>query len=114
MTATGTRFLGSITAPRDTPGIDLGRWIQLIARHQNLVACPSREGINPFTKGPFTYRAHPGDAHVVVNGETVGTMTWAQDGTNRIDVQGTPGLVEPVAIEVAAAVAGEWIPEIES
>jgi hypothetical protein len=73
MTSTRTRFLGSITAPRDAPGIDLGidlgRWIQLIARHPNLVACPSREGINPFTKGPLTYRAHPGDAHVVVKGE---------------------------------------------
>jgi hypothetical protein len=98
-------FLGSITA---APGIDLGRWLQLIESHPKLAAFPSREGINPFTKGPYTYRAHPGDAHVVVNGEKVGAMTWAQDGTNRIDVEGTTGLVEPVAIEVAAELAGAY------
>ena len=101
-------FLGSITAAPDAPGIDLGRWVQLIASHPNLATFPSRDGINPFTKGPFTYRAHPGDAQVLVNGEKVGAMTWAQDGTNRIDVEGTRGLVEPVAIEVAAELAGTF------
>jgi hypothetical protein len=95
-------FLGSVTA------VDLDRWTQLIARHPNLAPVPAREGLNPFTGAPFMYRADPGDANVVVAGTKVGTMTWAQDGTNRIAVNGDAGLVEPVALEVASELGGVY------
>ena len=97
-------FLGSIG------DIDLNRWTQVIARHPHLAPVPAREGMNPFTRAPFTYRAHPGDAQVVVAGEQVGRMTWAQDddGSNRIAVEGDAGLVEPVPVEVAAQLGGTY------
>ena len=93
-------FLGSIGS------VDLDRWTQLIATHPNLAPVPAREGVNPFTRAPFTYRAHPGDAHVVVAGTQVGAMTWAQDGTSRIEVDGDTALVEPVALGVAFELGG--------
>jgi len=105
-------FLGAITAAADPPGIDLGRWTELIGKHPHLVAFPAREGVNPFTRGAYTYRAHPGDAHVVIDGVEVGTMTWAMDGTNRIAVDGDARLVEAIAVEVASELGGiyrrEW------
>src|SRR4029077_21220626 len=101
-------FVGSITAAPDAPGIDLERWKLLIAMHPNLAPVPSREGVNPFTKGTHTYRAHPGNAHVVVAGSKIGTMSWAQDGTNRIAVEGDARLVEPIAIEVASELGGVY------
>ncbi len=93
-------FLGSINA------IDLDRWTQLIARHPHLAPFPAREGVNPFTRAPFAYRAYPGDAYVVVAGTQVGMMTWAQDGTSRIAVDGDAEVVEPVALSVAAELGG--------
>jgi hypothetical protein len=56
-------FVGSITA------VDMDRWAQLIARHSQLAPVLAREGVDPFTRAPFTYRAHPGDARVVVAGK---------------------------------------------
>ena len=93
-------FIGSIV------GVDLDRWTKLIASHPHLAPIPSREGVNPFTTAPFTYRAPPGDAHVVVAGTHVGAMTWAQDGTNQIAVDGDAALVEPVATNVASKLGG--------
>jgi hypothetical protein len=93
-------FLGSITVA------DPDRWTQLLATHPQLTPVPAREGVNPFTEAPFVYRAHPGDANVVVAGTHVGTMTWAQDGTHRIAVDGDASLVEPVAVAVASELGG--------
>ena len=96
-------FLGSITA------VDLDRWTQLIARHSHLAPVPAREGLNPFMRARYTYRTHPGDARVVIAGKEVGLMTWAQDGTNRIAVEGdAPDVVERVALEVAAELGGVY------
>jgi hypothetical protein len=95
-------FLGSITA------VNLDRWTQLIARYSRLTPFPAREGVDPFTRDRLIYRAHPGDAHAVVAGKQVGMMTWAQDGTNRIAVEGDAELVEPVALEVAAELGGTY------
>ena len=101
-------FLGSITSPPDPPGIDLRQWTDLIATHPSLVRFPDREGVNPFTRTPTIYRAHPGNAHVVVDGAEVGVMTWAQDGSHQITVEGDLELVEPLALEVAAKLGGVY------
>jgi len=52
------------------------------------------------------YRAGPDDARVTVDGAEVGTMTWAQDGSHQIAVEGDAELVEPLALEVAATLGG--------
>ena len=100
------RILGSIASPPDPPGIDLGQWTDIIAVHPSLVRFADREGVNPFTKGPMIYRAHPGSAHVMVDGVEVGAMTWAQDGAHQIWVEGDAELVEPLALDVASKLGG--------
>ena len=95
-------FVGSITS---APGIDLERWVELIEAHPNLVRFPAQEGLNPFTKAPMIYRAHPGDARVIAGGAEVGAI-WAQDGSHRITVEGDLDLVEPLALDVASKLGG--------
>ena len=101
-------FLGDIVATPDPPGVDLERWKQVIAEHPNLAAVPPRIGINPFTRGPHTYYPHPGTAWVRVEGEDVGMMGWAEDGTNQITVWGRAGAVDGIAAGVAAQLGGEY------
>jgi hypothetical protein len=101
-------FLGAIIATPDPPGVDLERWKQVIAGHPNLAPVSPRVGINPFTKGPFTYRPHPGTAWVVVDGEEVGMMSWAEDGTNQITVWGDSGAADDIAVGVAGQLGGEY------
>ena len=100
------RFLGSIASPPDPPGIDREQWIDLIVAHPNVVRFKDREGINPFTRAPMIFRAHTDSARVIIDGAEVGTMSWAQDGSHQIMVDGDPTLVEPVAFEVASKLGG--------
>ena len=100
-------FLGSITAPPDPPGVDLDRWTGVIATHPNLELVAPKAGINPFTKGPFTFRPHPGTAWVMISGKQAGMMDWAQDGSNQIAVWGESD-VEEIATHVAAQVGGVY------
>jgi hypothetical protein len=100
------RFLGFIASPQDPPGIDREQWIDLIVAHPNLVRFKDREGINPFTRAPMIFRGHTDNAHVIVDGAEVGTMSWAQDGSHKIVVDGNAELVEPLALEVAARLGG--------
>jgi len=99
-------WLGSIASLPDPPGIDLRQWTELISTHPSLVPFADREGLNPFTKAPMIYRAHPGSARVVVGGAEVGAMSWAQDGSHQIIVDGDPALVEPIAFDVASKLGG--------
>jgi hypothetical protein len=101
-------FLGSIKAQADPPGIDLERWRAVIASHRNLAAVEPVVGVNPFTKGPFTYRPHPGDAPVVVGGKKVGEMTWPLDGSHEVDVWGEDSAVEDIARDVAGALGASY------
>ena len=102
------RFHGSIASTPDPPGIDRRRWTELIAAHPNLARVRDREGINPFTRAPMIYRAAPDSADVIVDGAEVGTMTWAQDGSHQIWVEGVAELVEPLALEVASKLNGVY------
>ena len=102
------RFLGFITASPDPPGIDLARWIALVAEHPQLLAPPDRIGKNPFTRKAMVYRAHPSSAHVVIDGAVVGAMYWALDGSHQIVVDGDADLVRPIAFEIAARLGGVY------
>src|SRR3954470_24943411 len=77
-------FLGEIVREPDPPGIDNRRWIDLIREHPNLVPPEPREGINPFTKKSMVLRPRPDVARVIVDGQEVGSMNWAEDGSNAL------------------------------
>jgi hypothetical protein len=102
------RILGSITSPPDPPGIDREQWTGLVVAHPNLARFKDREGVNPFTRKPMIFRAGDDSAHVIVDGVEVGTMSWAQDGSHQVSVEGDAELVEPVAVEVAFKLGGTY------
>jgi len=94
--------IGIISVVGDPAGIDLDEWIKIIAAHPNLERLPSVEGINPFTRAPMTFKGHPGEANVIIDGKIVGTLEWAPDDSQRILVSGDPARVNAIATEVAA------------
>lgn len=95
-------FIGIIAAVPDPPGVSEEKWIELIATHPSLSAAPAREGINPFTREPVTFRPNPRAARVHVGGRIVGGMSWAQDDTNEIVVSGDDAAIEAIATELAS------------
>jgi len=105
-------FIGVIATASDPPGVDQQRWIDSISKHPALAPVAPRSGINPFTKQPQLYAAHPAAARVIVHGNDVGTMSWAQDDSNQIDVFGPADLVAPVAEEIAALLGATFKPEL--
>jgi hypothetical protein len=104
-------FLGAILAEPDPPGINNGHWIEMIREHPNLGPVPPREGINPFTRKPTVFHAPADSARVVVGGKEVGSMEWAVDDSNRINVYGDPEVVTPLAREIAEALGGRFVEE---
>ena len=99
---------GSITAEPDPPGIDLDEWTHLTATHPNLRRIDPKQGVNPFTRTPLTYDAHPGTARVICCGDEVGMMHAAEDGSHQIVVWGDGGIVDRVAADVAAQLGGRY------
>lgn len=95
-------FLGSIKAHPGLPGVDRDRWTGLIGTHPNLRPASPKTGINPFTRRPPAFRLHPDFAWVVIAGEQVGSVSWAEDGSNQIAVWGESGGVDEIARQVAA------------
>jgi len=91
-----------ISIAGDPAGIALEEWTRVIAAHPNLDRVPSVEGINPFTRAPMTFKGHPGDANVTIDGKIAGVMEWAPDDSNCIWVRGDPALVSAIAADVAA------------
>jgi hypothetical protein len=101
---------GQIRGETDTSSIDRQRWVQLIAAHPKLMRPASRNATNPFTKKPVIIQPPEDTARVIVDGKVVGTMTWALDGSERIDVFGEPKSVIPVALEIARVLGGRFQP----
>ena len=104
-------FIGVIAGPSDPPGVDQQRWIDTISKHPALTPVAPGSRINPFTRQPQLYAAHPAAARVVVQGHDVGTMSWAQDDSNQIAVFGPADVVAPVAEEIAALLGATFKPE---
>ena len=102
-------FRGTITKIPDPPGVDFDRWRQVIAAHPNLQPVAPKMGLNPFTKEPLLYRPHPGTTWVMVAGSQVGMMSWAEDGTNKIAVDGDSDAVDQIAMQVAAQLGGSYL-----
>src|SRR3954452_24648961 len=96
-------LIGEIVREPDPPGIDNQRWIDLIREHPNLVPPEPREAISPFTKRPMVIKPLPDVARVVIDGQEVGSMSWAMDDSNLINVFGEALVVVPLAISIAQA-----------
>jgi hypothetical protein len=104
-------FLGEISSEPGRPKISKERWIEVIVGHANLVPVTTRQGINPFTREPITIKPPPGAARVVVDGEELGSMNWAESGSRKINVFGKAETVVPLAEEVARSLGGRFEPD---
>jgi hypothetical protein len=105
---TDVEFIGVISSEPDPPGINKARWIELIRDYPNLDPAPPREGTNPFTRKPTVIYPRPDIARVVVAGKEVGTMSWAEDESNLINVFGEPEVVVPLACDIARLLGGHF------
>jgi hypothetical protein len=101
-------FIGEILVKPDSSGFTRQQWRDLIRIHPNLVAPRPREGINPFTKEPIIFPPRLDVAQVVVDGKTVGTMSWAEDDSTLINVYGEAEAVVPAAYDVAKSLGGRF------
>ena len=100
-------YVGKIEGKPGSPKIDRQRWLDLIGDHPNLVPPQPRESINPFTKQPMAIRPRPDVAHVVIGGKNVGSLSWAEDDSNLINVMGEVGVI-PVARDIAKSLGGRF------
>jgi hypothetical protein len=66
--------------------LEKSSWVALIERHPQLARVPSREGINPFTKKPVKFEAPPTSARVLSSDIEIGNITWAEDGSDLLNV----------------------------
>jgi hypothetical protein len=94
-------YLGRVTTKLNPPSVDPQRWHDVIGRHPNLSPLPPREGLNPFTKQPYLYPAPAENVRVILDGIEVGSMTWAEDGSCQIAVDGDSATVVKIATQVA-------------
>ena len=99
-----------------TVGVTSGRseWIALIDTHPSLAPVPPRQGINPFTKGPYLYKAPRDSARILLKGLEVGSITWAEDESQRLLVWSRGGaqtFVAEIAGEVASTLGWRFVPE---
>jgi hypothetical protein len=101
-------FIGEIVREPDPPGIDNRRWIDLIREHPNLVPPDTQEATSPFTKRRMVIKPLPDVARVIVDGKNVGSMSWALDESNLINVFGDPQVVVPLAREIARSLGGRF------
>ena len=66
-------------------------------------------GINPFTRQPIVIRARPDVARIVVDSKDVGSMSWAEDDSNLINVFGEAQVVIPLAHDIAESLSGRFV-----
>ena len=87
-------------------------WIRLIEAHPELSPVPPKEGINPFTRDPYLYRARPDTARVVAEVGQLGLIEWAQDESRRLVVWSNPGSeakVRSIAEDVASTLGWRFV-----
>ena len=101
-------YIGQILAEPDPPGIRKQRWVDLIREHPSLENVPPHQGINPFTRKPMLYHARTDTALIVIGEREVGSMSWAQDESNSIDVSGERHVVVPLAHDIAGLLGGRF------
>jgi hypothetical protein len=75
---------------------------------------PDKQGINPFTRRHMLYKAAPDCARVLAEGIEIGTIHWAEDGSQRLAVWAAMGAdveVATVAEEVASRLGWRYVRE---
>lgn len=96
-----SEFVGTIEP--DTGSLaGKNEWIALIGVHSALALYEPKQGINPFTKAPISFKPHPDTARVVVDGVQVGSIHWAMDDSRRLVVR-----AERAAIARVIAIAND-------
>ena len=103
-----TDFIGEIVREPDPPGLSRQSWIDLIREHPNLDPPRPCEGINPFTKKPMVIQPRTDVARVIIGAKEVGSMSWAEDDSNLINVFGDSSDVVPLAQEIARTLGGRF------
>jgi hypothetical protein len=106
-------YIGQIVAEPDPPGIDHRQWMELIGELPCLAPGEPKEGINPFARSPMLFRPSPDFAWVIVDGNKVGTMDWAGEEWNCINVCGERQQVIPIAQFIADTLGGRFVEHFE-
>jgi hypothetical protein len=101
-------FAGIIESPPDPPGLDKSQWLDVIASRVDLLPAEPRQGTNPFTREPMTIYPRPDYARLVVNGQEVGSFSWAENEENVLIVSGDIDVVRSCAVEIAASLGGTF------
>lgn len=87
-------------------------WIALIGEHSALALYEPKQGINPFTKAPISFKPRPDTACVVVDGAQIGSIHWAMDDSRRLVVWAETAAmarVTDVVIDVAVKLGWQFI-----
>lgn len=106
-------LLGTIR-PNDSATVDRNAWIALISAHSLLASVASRQGVNPFTKKPYTFKAPADYARVMLNAVDVGAVNLAEDGSNCLVVRSAPTAkkhVTAIAQDIAARLGMRFVPD---
>ncbi len=66
-------------------------WEGEIVKDKELCLSIAREGINPFTREPMVYEPNPSTAIVYDQSTKIGSIEWAQDGSDVLIVWAEKG-----------------------
>jgi hypothetical protein len=105
-------LVGTIEPPAGAVSV-MAEWITLIGMHPSLTTVPPQQGINPFTKGPFMFKARQDAARVLYEGARVGFIEWAQDDSQVLVVFSNTGVetvVTKIAVDVASRLGWKFSP----
>jgi hypothetical protein len=102
-------YLGAICARPGQPEPALEAWESIARAHPHLVGVAGRWGINPFSRQACWYEPARGAVRVVIEGVEVGALHWAEDGARQVDVWGTTGAVEALAVELATVLGASFV-----
>ncbi len=98
----GTIKLGNDKGPDD--------WLAVIAENNALVGIPPREGINPFSKEKVMIHAPKTTAHIMVDNQVEGTVSWAEDGSSLLNIE-VSDTGKSVAKDIASRLKGHLVLE---
>jgi hypothetical protein len=92
-------------------------WIALIGIHSALALHEPKQGVNPFTRTPMSFKPHPDAARVVIDGTQVGSIHWAMDDSRRLVVWAEPAAksrVVDIANDVASKLGWRFVDHEEA
>src|ERR1051325_236597 len=106
-------YIGRIEDISESAPIDPSKWLTLIDSQPSLRHVPPFKGINPFTREPCEYNAPASTGQIINNGERVGAIEWAQDGSPYLLVNADDewrDFVAIIAADVASRLGARYVP----